>query len=89
MHGVSRDLDLSFVAAEGMNGARTHTWSYRATLPLDRLDFGVGAESVAAKISLKRQVELDLLLVGFFEVPPAPTHPASTPAKKPAASAKK
>ncbi|MDP1832039.1 MAG: YceI family protein [Geothrix sp.] len=77
MHGVSRDLDLSFVAAEGMNGAGAHTWSYRATLPLDRLDFGVGADSVAAKISLKRPVELDLLLVGFFEEPPvAATKPA-------------
>jgi len=78
LHGTSRDLDLPFVAAEGMNGAGARTWSYRATLPLDRLDFGVGAESVAAKISLKRQVELDLLLVGFFEEP-----------SKPAGSAKK
>lgn len=69
MHGVSRDLDLPFTAAEGLNGAGARTWSYRATLPLDRLDFGVGAESVAARISLKRQVELDLLLVGFFEAP--------------------
>jgi polyisoprenoid-binding protein YceI len=85
MHGVSRELDLAFVAAEGMNGAGTRTWSYRATLPLDRLDFGVGAESVAAKISLKRQVELDLLLVGFFEEPAAPAKPATKPAKKGAA----
>jgi polyisoprenoid-binding protein YceI len=82
MHGVSRELDLPFVYAEGMNGAGSHTWSYRATLPLDRLDFGVGADSVAAKISLKRQVDLDLLLVGFFEEP-APARPA--PAKKGAA----
>ena len=84
MHGVAKELDLSFVAAEGMNGAGTRTWSYRATLPLDRLDFGVGAESVAAKISLKRQVELDLLLVGFFE-DPAPVKPAAKPVKKAAA----
>jgi polyisoprenoid-binding protein YceI len=82
MHGVSRDLDLPFVAAEGMNGAGARTWSYRATLPLDRLEFGIGAESVAAKISLKRQVELDLLLVGFFEEPQAPAQHASAPAKK-------
>jgi polyisoprenoid-binding protein YceI len=81
MHGVSRDLDLPFVAAEGMNGADVRTWSYRATLPLDRLDFGVGADSVAAKISLKRPVELDLLLVGFFEEPAA-AKPAPRPKKK-------
>jgi hypothetical protein len=85
MHGISKELDLAFVAAEGMNGAGTRTWSYRTTLPLDRLDFGVGAESVAAKISLKRQVELDLLLVGFFEEPPAPAKPAGKSAKKAAA----
>ncbi len=85
MHGASRELDLAFVAAEGMNGAGTRTWSYRATLPLDRLDFGVGAESVAAKISLKKQVDLELLLVGFFEEPAAPAKPAVKPAKKAAA----
>lgn len=77
MHGVSKDLSLSFEPAEGINGAGARTWSYRGTLSLDRLDFGVGAESVAAKISLKRQVELNLLLVGFFEEPAG-----KAPAKK-------
>lgn len=81
LHGVSRELELPFTAAEGMNGADVRTWSYRATLPLDRLEFGVGAESVAAKISLKKQVELDLLLVGFFEEPQAAAGPARKPAK--------
>jgi len=78
LHGVSKDLVLSFEPAEGMNGAGVRTWSYRTTLPLDRLDFGVGAESVAAKISLRRQVELNLLLVGFFEeqAPPVKATPA-------------
>ena len=88
MHGVTRDLDLSFVSAEGLNGAGTRTWSYRATLPLDRLDFGLGAESVAAKISLKKQVELELLLVGFFEEPQVPAKPAA-PTKKAKSSTKK
>jgi polyisoprenoid-binding protein YceI len=87
MHGISRDLELTFQAAEGMNGAGTHTWSYRATLPLDRLDYGIGAESVAAKISLKRQVELELLLVGFFEEPLAPAKSTST--RQPAGPPKK
>jgi polyisoprenoid-binding protein YceI len=89
MHGVTKDLDLNFLAAEGMNGAGAHTWSYRATLPLDRLDYGIGAESVAAKISLKRPVELDLLMVGFFEEPPGPAKSATAPAKKASGSAKK
>ena len=87
MHGVSKELDLSFVAAEGMNGAGAPTWSYRATMPLDRLDFGVGAESVAAKISLKKQVELELLLVGFFEEPAPPAKQGATAGKE--ATAKK
>lgn len=82
MHGVTRVLDLPFVAAEGMNGAGVRTWSYRATLPLNRLEFGLGAESVAAKIGLKRQVELELLLVGFFEAPPPPVTKPRAPAKK-------
>jgi len=81
LHGVSHELELPFTAAEGMNGADVRTWSYRATLPLDRLAFGVGAESVAAKISLKKQVELDLLLVGFFEDPQAAPGPVKKPAK--------
>ena len=81
MHGQTRDLDLVFQAAEGMNGAGKATWSYRATLPLDRLAFGIGADSVAAKISLRKEVELNLLLVGFFEDPasPAPAKPAHKP----------
>lgn len=72
LHGVSKDLDLDFQTAEGVNGAGVPTWSYRATLPLDRGDFGVGTDSIAARISLKRPVELNLLLVGFFEAPATP-----------------
>lgn len=72
MHGKSHDLDIPFQASEGMNGAGKPTWSYRATVPLDRLAFGVGSDSIAAKISLKQQVELNLLLVGFFEAPKPP-----------------
>lgn len=83
MHGVTRELEIPFLAAEGLNGAGVKTWSYRATVPLDRLDYGIGADSVAAKISLKRPVELDLLLVGFFEDAPAtPSAPPAKPARR-------
>ena len=82
MHGVTKDLELAFVSAEGMNGAGTRTWSYRATVPLDRLEYGIGADSVAAKISLKRPVELDLLLVGFFEDPAPALNPGAARVKK-------
>lgn len=82
LHGVAKDLDLPFRAAQGMNGAGEATWSYRATLPLDRTMFGVGADSVAAKISLKNKVDLDLLLVGAFVDPAANPKPAPTTKSK-------
>ncbi len=66
LHGVKKPLTLAFEPAFGKNGAGVDTWSYEATLSLKRSDFGIGADSVAAKISLKDPVELDLLLVGFF-----------------------
>ncbi|BDU70909.1 YceI family protein [Mesoterricola silvestris] len=72
MHGKSQALDIPFQVREGINGAGKKTWSFRATLPLDRLAFGVGADSIAAKISLEKKVELDLMLVGFFEEGKAP-----------------
>lgn len=77
LHGVAQELELPFRTAQGLNGAGEATWSYRASLPLDRIAFGVGADSVAAKISLKHQVDLDLLLVGAFgdAAPPAPKVP--------------
>lgn len=72
MHGKKKEIQIAFQEAKGPNGAGTPTWSYRATLPLNRQDFGIGAESIAAKISLKDDVQLDLLLVGFFNDPEPP-----------------
>lgn len=69
MHGVKKDLTLAFEPAFGKNGAGVDTWSYEASLWLKRSDFGIGADSVAAKISLKDPVEVNLMLVGFFHDP--------------------
>ncbi len=66
MHGVSKPIQITFTAQSGLNGAGILTYSYRATVPLNRNDFGIGADSVAAKISLKNEVTLNLMLVGFF-----------------------
>ena len=77
LHGVAKPLQITFTEATGLNGAGNPTWSYKASLPIKRSDFGIGADSVAAKISLKDEVDLNLLLVGFFsEAPaaPAPRH---------------
>ena len=57
---------LCFLPAFGKNGAGVDTWSYEASLWLKRSDFGIGADSIAAKLSLKDPVELNLMLVGFF-----------------------
>jgi len=66
MRGVAKPLEIPFRSAQGMNSAGQPTWSYRASLPLSRKDFGVGSDSLAAQLSLKEEVELDLLLVGSF-----------------------
>jgi len=69
MHGATKEIEIPFTSAEGRKGADMATWSYRWHLSLDRLAFALGADSVAAKIRLKREVKLDLLLVGFFQEP--------------------
>ena len=61
-----KELTLAFEPAFGKNGAGVDTWSYEASLWLKRSDFGIGADSIAAKLSLKDPVELNLMLVGFF-----------------------
>lgn len=66
MNGVTRPLQISFTESTGLNGAGMPTWAYKAALSLNRKDFGIGADSVAAKISLKDEVQLNLMLVGFF-----------------------
>lgn len=82
IRGQKRELVLSFTPATGLNGAGVPTWSYRGGLRLDRRDFGIGAESLAAKIGLKDSVEVDLLLVGFFNDPPPQAAPSRGRAKK-------
>ncbi len=76
MHGVKKEMTLAFDPVNALNGAGTDTWAFKTTAKLSRKDFGIGVDSVAAKISLKDEVELNLLLVGFFEEPKA------APAKK-------
>lgn len=72
IRGQRKDLTLVLQPATGLNGAGVPTWSYRGSLRIDRRDFGIGADSLAARIGLKDPVDLDLLLVGSFrEAPPA------------------
>ncbi len=89
MHGVKKDVTIPFELTTGKNGAGNNTWSYEGSLKINRNDWGVGSDSVAAKIGLKDTVELNLQLVGFFHekdmAKPAPAKPAATKKLKKAA----
>lgn len=65
MHGVSKLVSIPFKVAKGKNGAGVDTTTYKAKLTLDRNDYGIGTDSIAAKISLEDEVEIKLLLVTF------------------------
>jgi polyisoprenoid-binding protein YceI len=49
----------------GKNGAGVDTTTYEGKLTIDRNDFGIGTESIAAKISLEDEVDIKLLIVTF------------------------
>lgn len=66
LHGQKKPLSLAFSSVTATNGAGVMEHVYKAELPISRKDFGVGADSVAAKISMKDEVQLNLLLAGFF-----------------------
>ena len=65
MHGVSKLVSIPFKVAKGKNGAGVDTTTYKGKLTLDRNDYGIGTDSIAAKISLEDEVEIKLLLVTF------------------------
>jgi len=81
LHGTTKELTIPFEPSSGKNGAGVDTWSFEAALKINRKDFGIGADSVAAKLSLKDEVDLNLLLVGFFHEKAAE---APAPKAKPA-----
>ena len=65
MHGKTKLVSIPFKVAKGKNGAGVDTTTYKAKLTIDRNDFGIGTDSIAAKISLADEVELKLLIVTF------------------------
>lgn len=74
MHGVTRPMTLECTQTVGKNGAGATEYVYKATLPIKRKDYGIGTDSIAAKISLQDTVQLKLLLAGFWK--DEPTKPA-------------
>jgi polyisoprenoid-binding protein YceI len=65
MHGVSKLVSIPFKVAKGKNGAGVDTTTYKGKLTIDRNDYGIGTDSIAAKISLEDEVEVKLLIVSF------------------------
>jgi polyisoprenoid-binding protein YceI len=65
MHGVSKLVSIPFKVAKGKNGAGVDTTTYKGKLTIDRNDYGIGTDSIAAKISLEDEVEIKLLVVTF------------------------
>ena len=65
MHGKTKLVSVPFKVAKGKNGAGVDTTTYKAKLTIDRNDFGIGTDSIAAKISLEDEVEVKLLIVTF------------------------
>lgn len=88
MHGIKKEVTVAFEESKGKNGAGVDTWSYEANLKLNRKDFGIGISDKLAAISLKDEVELNLMLVGYFEEASAKAVPAP-PSKAPAKGKKK
>ncbi|MGB9341383.1 MAG: YceI family protein [Polyangiales bacterium] len=65
MHGVSKLVSIPFKVAKGKNGAGVDTTTYKGKLTVDRNDYGIGTDSIAAKISLEDEVAIKLLVVSF------------------------
>ena len=65
MHGKTKSVTIPFKVAKGKNGAGVDTTTYKGKLTIDRNDWGIGSDSIAAKISLEDEVEIKLLIVTF------------------------
>jgi polyisoprenoid-binding protein YceI len=65
MHGTTKQVTLPFKVAKGKNGAGMDVTTYKTKLTIDRNDYGIGTDSIAAKISLEDEVELKLVIVTF------------------------
>lgn len=65
IHGKTKLVNVPFKVVKGKNGAGIDTTTYKAKLTIDRTEFGVGTDSIAAKISLEDEVEVKLLIVTF------------------------
>ncbi|MCA9603895.1 MAG: YceI family protein [Myxococcales bacterium] len=67
MHGVTKKIKFPFKAVKAKNAAGVEEYTYRGELTIDRNDYGVGTDSIAAKITLQDEVKIALVIAGFFK----------------------
>ncbi len=65
MHGVKKEISIPFSHTRAKNGAGYEEDVFKGSLTINRKDYGIGVESVAAKLSLADEVELRILIAGF------------------------
>lgn len=66
MHGREKTLRIPFKKVTAANGAGNMETVFKGELVLKRSDFGIGKDSVAAKLSLEDEVKVKLVIAGFF-----------------------
>jgi polyisoprenoid-binding protein YceI len=67
MHGHQKNIRIPFSKVTAANGAGNMETLFKGEITLNRNDFGIGADSVAAKISLENDVKVKLVIAGFFK----------------------
>lgn len=67
MHGVKKELKVPFSPMVAKNGAGVEEHSFQGEIVINRKDFGVGNDSIGARISLANEVKVELMIAGFFK----------------------
>lgn len=67
MHGQQKTMRIPFNKVTARNGAGNMETVFKSEITINRNDFGIGADSVAAKLSLEDDVKVKLVIAGFFK----------------------
>ncbi len=65
MHGVKKEITIPLSHTRAKNGAGFEEDVFKGSLTINRKDYTIGVDSVAAKISLADEVEIKVLIAGF------------------------
>lgn len=67
MHGKSKKVKIPFTRVQAKNGAGKEQNVFKGDLRIKLSEFGIGNDSLAAKISLKDEVDVKLVIAGFIQ----------------------